>query len=259
MAGRITKLPEIQQDDVTQIMRTVIDSRSDVQVRELMERISEEDDPVQDRMWSLVAQFGLIDARRLMSVIEARIATIEQLQRALGEGAREVPDIHNLVRKDAWLLDPRWHLLGDEINLGAIPGVNFEPETDAETGHELDYLFALAPTAPAIVDEVVVVEIKRGTHRNGAIRRADLPEVQKFQAYVAAIQQHYSAADTVPPTVRGLMVAQGYTPQADLVRRQLEQLTSPRFEFKSWDRVLDETRRMHMGWLRVSQTRSEQN
>lgn len=255
VAGKLARLPEIEQADVNVIMRSVVDSRSDVQVRQLMEQIEEEDEPVQDRMWSLVAQFGLIDARRLMSVIEARIATIEKLQKALDEGAKEVPEIHNLVRDDAWLLDPRWHLLGDEIDVTTLPGVDFAPETDSENGHHLDYLFALVPKAPATVDEVVVVEIKRGTHANGAVRKADLNEVNKFHAYVQAVVQHY-AKNSQPPTVRGLMVAQGYTQQADPIRKGLEQIPSPRLEFKTWDRVLDETHRMHLGWLEVSRGRS---
>lgn len=255
IAGKLARLPEVDQSDVNTIMRSVVDSRSDVQVRQLMEQIEDEDEPVQDRMWALVAQFGLIDARRLMSVIEARIATIEKLQDALDHGAREVPDIHNIVRDDAWLLDPRWHLLGDEVDVASLPGVDFEPETDAETGHHLDYLFALVPKSPATVDEVVVVEIKRGTHANGDIRKADLSEVNKFHAYVQAVAQHY-AKNTVSPTVRGLMVAQGYTQQAEPIRRALEQIPAPRLEFKTWERVLDETHRMHLGWLEVSRGRS---
>lgn len=255
IAGKLARLPEVDQGDVNTIMRSVVDSRSDVQVRQLMEQIEEEDEPVQDRMWSLVAQFGLIDARRLMSVIEARIATIEKLQRAIDGGAKEVPDIHNLVRDDAWLLDPRWHLLGDEIDVTTLPGVDFQPETDGETGHHLDYLFGLVPKEPATVDEVVVVEIKRGTLADGTLRKANLTEVQKFHAYVEAVAQHY-ASNTVPPAVRGLMVAQGYTAQADPIRKSLERIPSPRLEFKTWDRVLDETHRMHLGWLAVSRGRS---
>jgi hypothetical protein len=53
------------------------------------------------------------------------------------------------------------------------------------------------------------------------------------------------------------MVAQGYTTQADAIRKGLEQMTSPKLEFKTWDRVLDETHRMHLGWLEVSRGRSK--
>lgn len=255
VAAKLARVPEIQQGDVTTIMRSVIDSRSEVQVREMMERIEEEEDPIQERMWKLVAEFGLIDARRLASVIEARLATIDKLQAALEGGAKEVPDIHNIVMDDAWLLDPRWHLLGHEVDVAKLPGVEFEPEKD-ETGHELDFLFALAPAEPAPRDQVVVVEIKRGTHPNGTVRKANLPEVQKFQAYVAAVEQHYSNGNSNPPVVSGLMVASGYTLQAEPIRKQLEQIGSPRLNFKTWETVLDETERMHLGWLNVSRGRS---
>ena len=255
VASKIGRVPEIEQDQVVTIMRSVIDSRSEVQVREMMERIEEEDDPVQERMWRLVAEFGLIDARRLASVIEARLATIEKLQATLEGGAREVPEIHNIVKDDAWLLDPRWHLLGHEIDVAQLPGVDFDPEKD-ETGHALDFLFALAPAEPAPRDQVVVVEIKRGTHPDGSLRKANLPEVQKFHAYVAAVNQHYSHGNSNPPLVSGLMVCSGYTAQAEPIRKSLEQIGSPRLSFKTWETVLDETERMHLGWLNVSRERT---
>ncbi len=256
VAGRLSKLPEIEADDVTDMMKGIIDSRSEVAVRELMERIEEEDDPVQDRMWSLVAQFGLIDARRLMSVIEARLRTIEKLRTAVEQGAKEVPEIHSIIRADTWLLDPRWHLLDDEVDVTTLPGVNFSPEVEAETGHQLDFLFALAPSTPANIDEVVVVEIKRGTYTSGKIRKANESEVNKFHSYVLAVNQHYSSGNTNAPRVRGLMVAEGYTAQADPIRKSLEQIGSPKLEFKTWHRVLDETHKMHLGWLAVSGRRA---
>jgi hypothetical protein len=256
VAGRLSKLPEMDAANVTDVMRGIVDSRSEVVVRDLMDRIADEDDPVQDRMWSLVAEFGLIDARRLKSVIEARLKTIARLTEAIVTGAKEVPDIHNLVREDTWLLDPRWHLLGHEIDVMALPGVNFVPESDEETGNQLDFLFALAPTSPAPKDQVVVVEIKRGSHSTGRVRKADLPEVNKFHQYVLAVQQHYEKS-TKAPVVRGLMIAQDYTAGADGMRKNLEQIISPKLEFKTWDRVLDETHRMHLGWLEVSEQRAK--
>ena len=51
----------------------------------------------------------------------------------------------------------------DELDIGTL-GVDYEPEV-GETGLRLDFLFALVPHAPAPLDEVIVVEIKRGTQR----------------------------------------------------------------------------------------------
>lgn len=253
IARTASKLPEMTGDDVLGVVRQVVNASDEVQVREMMERIATEDEPVQERLWALIHDFGLIDARKNLSIIEARLAAIAKLKEQVTGGATEVPDIHNIVRDDPWLLDPRWIVLGDEIPVDAL-GVDFEPETDDETGMRLDFLFVLRPEKPAPVDEVVVVEIKRGYDREGKERRASDTEVESFHKYVLAVQEHY-AKSSDRPQVRGLMVAQSYTKKADAVRKSFEKIGDPRLEFKTWDRVIDDTERLHTGWLAVSKDR----
>ena len=235
-------------------MREVVTAREDKAVRELMESISAEDEAIQVRMWNLVKEFGLIDARRTMSLVEARLRTIENLQVAVRSGATEVPEIHNIVKADSWLLDPRWHLLDDEIDLASLD-IDYKPESDAASGRFLDFLFVLQPRPPAHIDEVVVVEIKRGTYPDGRVRTVNDSEIEKFATYVSAVKEHYSR-NTHPPSIKGLMVAQNYSARAEAKRRMYEQVTDPTMGFKTWDSVIEETRRMHVGWLELSRRRA---
>lgn len=252
VARVLSRIPEMDQTGIVDTMQTVINSRSDRAVRELMERIEQEDDPTQVRMWTLVNEFGLIDARRSQSLIAARLSTLRSLKRALETGAREVPDIHTIIAKDPWLLDPRWGLLDDEVDLAAM-GIDFEPELDEE-GLRLDFMMGLAPKSPAPLDEVVIVEIKRGTHPNGQTRKATDSEVGKFHQYVLGVQRYY-ARSTDTPRVRGLMIAQDYTVQANALRMSLETVQNVDLNFRTWDRIVDDTERMHLGWLAVSESR----
>lgn len=252
VARSISKIPEVDEKTLVDSMRTVVNAQSDRAVREMMESIDSTDDDTQISMWGLVHQFGLIDARKNLSIIEARLSTISQLKSAIANGAKEVPDIHTLIVADPWLLDPRWNLLDDELDVGKI-GVNFVPEQD-ESGNHLDFLFALAPHLPAPLDEIIVVEIKRGTYPNGTLRKADVNEVTKFHGYVLAVQNFY-ARSTDMPRVRGLMIAQGYTQQAQTMRNSLESVRDVDLSFRTWDRVIDDTERMHLGWLEVSRER----
>jgi hypothetical protein len=252
IAKTFSKIPEVKPESVRELMEDVVNARSDVAVRGLMEQIQLQDDPIQSEMWKLVHQFGLIDARRLYSIIRARLETIRRLKEALESGAKEVPEIHNVIARDTWLLDPRWDLLDHEVKVETL-GVAYAPEQD-ENGQQIDFLFVLQPRPPATVDEVVVVEIKRGTNPNGSIRKATDKEVDKFAGYVLSIHEHYSKS-TNPPPVRGLMVAQDYTPIGNQKRKYYEQGTNPRMRFKTWTRVVDETERMHLGWLEVSRRR----
>ncbi len=256
VAVTLSKVPEIDPEGLVVVMRSVIDARSDVAVRGLIEEIEASEEGVQTRMWELVREFGLIDARRVLSIIEGRLETIEKLKQALASGAREVPELHNAVRKDSWLLDPRWHYLDDEVDMTKL-GVEFMPEED-EDGSRLDFMFGLVPHAPALVDEVVIVEIKRGTYKDGRLRVADEGEVNKFHQYVLSAREHWVRANTKVPRVRGLLIAQGYTSNANRVRNSLQTVTDPQMEFKTWEQVIDETERMHLGWLQVSRGRSEE-
>ena len=257
IARTASKFPEMTGDGIVDIVRGVVNASDEVQVRQMMEQIESEDPAVQERFWMLVHQFGLIDARKNLSIIEGRLAAIGHLQEQVSAGAPEVPDLHRVVRDDPWLLDPRWSLLGDEVPLADLD-IDFKPESDNETGRRLDYLFVLRPKEPAPVDEVVIVEIKRGYNSSGKERRADVDEVNAFHQYVAAVVKHFEKS-TDRPRVRGLMIAQGYTSQADDVRKNLEKISDPRLEFKTWGRVIDETERLHTGWLAVSKERAEAN
>jgi hypothetical protein len=253
VARSASRLPEMTSEGVVELMKTVVNARDEVAVRAMMEQIEGEDPLVQERLWAFVHEFGLIDARKNLSIIEGRLTAITRLREGVNKGAKEVPDLHNIVKDDPWLLDPRWHLLGDEIPLQAL-GIDFAPETDGETGRRLDYLFVLQPKEPAPIDEVLVVEIKRGYAKDGKERKASADEVNAFHQYVLAVEEHYSKS-TDRPILRGLMIAQGYTKQADPVRKSLEQIQSPRLEFRTWDRVLEDTERLHTGWLAVSRER----
>jgi hypothetical protein len=254
IAEQASKFPEMEPADVRDLMGQVLNAREDRVVRALMEEIAEQDDPFQERMWKLVHDFGLLDARRNLTIIEARLKTIEKLKEAVARGAKEVPDIHDIIRSDAWLLDPRWHPYDDEVDLASL-GLNYKPEKD-EKGQIVDFLFVLRPSKPAPIDEVIVVEIKRGRNSDGTVRRATEDEVNKFHGYVGQLKAYYSK-NTRVPIVRGLMIAEDYSERANIIRHNLEQILDPRMEFKTWERVIDETERMHRGWLTVSRRRAE--
>lgn len=251
IAAIASKFPEMEPEGVVELIESVVDAQADRAVRQLMEEIEQEEEPVQERMWALVHEFGLIDARRNLTIIEARLETIDKLAHAIAEGAREVPEIHDIVANDTWLLDPRWSLLDHEIDVSEL-GVEFDPEL--EEGQRLDFLFVLTPSPPALVDQAIVVEIKRGTHPNGRVRKVADSEVDKFHGYVVAVKDYYERSSETP-AVQGLMIAQEYSHAADLKRRTLESITDPRMRFSTWAKVIDETRRMHVGWLELSKRR----
>ncbi|MDE0230825.1 MAG: ATP-binding protein [bacterium] len=252
VTSAVSKIPAIDVDEARELVSSIVDAHEDTIVRELLERIDSSTPDFQSEIWEVVQRFGLIDARRNQTIIEARLKTIAELRRFVAGGATEVPTIHDHVKKHPWLLDPRWYLLDDEVRLSDL---GIEPEPD-ETDGRLDFLFALGPGAPYTHDELLVVEIKRGTHPDGRKRSVNSDEVSRFHEYALAAEQSQSISSD-PLRVVGVMIAQRYTSRADLSRKNLQTLPTPRLNFTTWDRVLMETERLHKGWLAVSTRRAK--
>ena len=250
----VSKIPAIDVDEARALVGSIVDAHEDTIVRELLENIDSSTPDFQTQIWEVVQRFGLIDARRNQTIIQARLKTIAELRRFVASGATEVPTIHEHIKKHPWLLDPRWYLLDDEVRLSELGIV---PEQDEPDGR-MDFLFALGPRSPYTHDELLVVEIKRGSHQNGMARTVNHSEVSRFHRYALAAHESQSRSDK-PLRVVGLMIAQGYTSEADRMRQNLETVQSPRLVFTTWNSVLLETERLHRDWLAVSNRRAEED
>ena len=251
IAKKAAQIGDPDPAEVHDFMVEVVNGYKDRAVRELIERVQVEDEGFQSNFWGLVREFSLIDARKNLSIIQARLETIERLDAAIKAGATEVPEIHEIVKQFPWLLDPRWSLLGDEVDPNTL-SETYTPTIDDETGDRIDFLFILQPKAPAVADELLVVEIKRGYKSNRRLHRASDAEVQKFHSYVLGVREHYASANTAVPTVHGLMIANAYSGRADRLRRSLQQLQDVRLEFRTWETVINNTRALHTSWLEVT-------
>ena len=162
-----------------------------------------------------------------------------------------MPEIHGVVKQYPWLLDPRWSLLGDEVDPTTL-SEPYLPTIDEETGERLDFLFILKPREPAAADELLVVEIKKGYNSKGRLHRVNDTEVHKFHSYALSVREHHATGNTRVPTVHGLMIANAYTERANRVRISLQGVSDVRLEFQTWQSVIEKTRDLHTGWLEVT-------
>ncbi len=241
---------EMSSAEVMQVMHDVVNARDDQVVRQMWEDIDKEAPDAQTRIWDVIHRFGLIDARRNQTVIETRLKAIDQLRKYVEEGAREVPTIHEHIKENTWLLDPRWDLLGDEVRLDDL-GIEYEPEPGV--GKRMDFLFAMQPSHPSTVDEILVIEIKRAKAKDGRTHRVSAEEVSKFHDYVDGAERAH-ASDPHPPRVSGIMIADDFSDPAK--GRMRRQNPGVRVHYRTWATVIRETERLHQGWLAVATKRA---
>ena len=251
VARAVAKIPAIDPDEARALVESVVDAHQDTIIRQLLEELDASEPDFQTHIWEVISEFGLIDARRNQTVIDARLRAIAELRQFVDTGALEVPTIHEHIKRHPWLLDPRWYLLDDEVRLSDLGITPDEGDSDGR----MDYLFALGPSAPYTHDELLVVEIKRARKSDGGLRSVNPDEVSRFHGYVLAAHESQSR-NSEPLRVTGLMIAQRYTEAADRQRTSLETVQNVRLVFRTWDRVLKETERLHEGWLAVTKRRA---
>lgn len=240
----ISRISELDIQEGRRLVQSVVDAHGDSIVRGLLANIDSNEPGFQTKVWNIINQFGLIDARRNQTIIEARLKAIEELRRFVHEGAREVPTIHKHIRENPWLIDPRWNLFGDEIDLSVF-GIVPEP---GESSRRVDFLFCLGPSQPGTHDEILLVEIKRATDSDGKQHSVSREEVNKFIEYAQNIQGRYSHR------VTGLMVAQRYSQSAQQAKKLT--ISGVNLIYRTWNQVLLETERLHKGWLAVTARRA---
>ena len=247
----ISKISELSIFEGRELVKSVVNARSDTIVRGLLEEIDSTEPGFQTKVWDIIRQFGIIDARRNQSIIEARLKAIEELHRFIHEGAREVPTIHKHIKDNPWLIDPRWNLFGNEIDLRTF-GIVPEP---GEPGSRVDFLFILGPSQPDAHDELLLVEIKRATRKDGKPHAVSSEEIDRFHRYALQIRRK-QRNNSNPYLLTALMIAQEYTNEAREVKESLETVRGMNLIFRTWDHVLLETERLHKGWLAVTTRRA---
>lgn len=183
-------------------------------------------------------------ARRNQTVIDALLRAIAELRQFVDTGPLEASTIHEHIKRHPWLLDPRRFLLDDEARLSDFGVTADEGEGDGR----MDYLFALGPSALSTQDELLAVEIKRGTTADDRPRSANADAIARFLGYVLAAHESQRPSSE-PLRVTGLMIAQRYTKYADRQRKSPQTAGDVHLVFRTWDRVRKEIEYLHQSWL----------
>src|SRR5262249_52696669 len=117
-------------DEAQNILKSCIDFLEFDAFWEIAEELGEAEfkDPAQ--LISLFREWEIVEAKEMAKVTRGRIATIEKLEKMITNNALEVPDLHNFFKEFPWALDPRWHLVADEVRYSQLLREHF-PESEA--------------------------------------------------------------------------------------------------------------------------------
>ena len=112
--GSIDKSQDAEIEDFEPLVDMFIEFWKFDSFRDMAENIKDAEIEKPEKLLDLFREWEVLEAKEMMKVTEGRIMTIKKLQKFIDTNAKEVPTIHNFLKKFPWVLDPRWTLVADE-------------------------------------------------------------------------------------------------------------------------------------------------
>ncbi|MCF3135131.1 ATP-binding protein [Streptomyces olivochromogenes] len=226
-------------DEAQNILKSCIDFLEFDAFWEIAEELGEAEfkDPAQ--LISLFREWEIVEAKEMAKVTRGRIATIEKLEKMIINNALEVPDLHNFFKEFPWALDPRWHLVADEVRYSQLLREHF-PESEApESDRRIDFLCV------AEGDTLVVVEIKRP---HSVARRRELEQIREYIAYLRGLFRRSTDDSYRPSHVIGYLFC-GSVSDDPMVAEEMEMLRATQVYVRQYSDLLGMVKRSHGEFL----------
>ncbi len=225
VARRLAKLPEVDADQLADVMRAVVDTREDTRLRVIARDISQVESSAVDTLWPLVDRAIRIDARRIVAVLETRIAALETLQSVAD--AEDFEPLASRLRENPWILDPRWSSMVVPLGL----------EESAESAGSS--FIVLKPSPPAPVDQLVLIQAI-------ATRPAIERDVERFHTRLDSISRRFPDA-----SVDAMLVA----PALDVAMPERRALEGGVVRYLRWSAALEGSLARHRAWHAAAKAR----
>ena len=153
----------IDVSDSSEIIGNVIDKFDNQTFKEYASKIADiskpDDIPV---FLELMDDWKAIEAKEIKGLADARIEVIKQFENYLNTDTKEVPTLHNFLKKFSWLLDPRILEFRDEVTYSQLLKESFNEEKLDEKNRRIDFL-----CSNALGEILYVIEIKRSQFKVG--------------------------------------------------------------------------------------------
>lgn len=226
-------------DEAQSILKSCLDFLEFDAFWEIAEEVGEAGLKDAAQLISLFREWEIVEAKEMSKVTRGRIATIEKLEKMIADNALEVPDLHNFFKEFPWALDPRWHLVADEVRYSKLLRDHF-PESDVpESDRRIDFLCV------AEGDTLVVVEIKRPHSVAG---RKELDQIRDYVGFLRHLFQNSTDGSHRPSHVIGYLFC-GSISSDPMAVQNMNMLRAAQIYVRQYSDLLGMVKRSHGEFL----------
>lgn len=193
-----------------------------------------------------MSEWNILEAVQMAQIIRGRLEVIKALERFIQTGAREKPELHNLVRDNTWLIDLGYDRLESETTLENLLSRQFGIQIEDNEGNRRIDFFCKSDAS-----RNVIVEIKRADFK--ATKKSDLQQISDYTDFVHRHNRSNNVPGLKRDTVIGHMIVGEIDPSLD---REVERLEGGKIYVRTWDGVLSETMKRHQHFYNVMKSRA---
>lgn len=167
----ITRNDSLSEEKVRELAGYVRDTFQFSAFQDLSQEIEEATPEQVPKIIELFRNWEHLEAKEMYRVFQGRTATMKKLENFIKTDAKEVPTIHEYIKKFPWILNPRWTIIENEARFSKLLKQKFAETNRPARDRRLDFL--CFSTWPALI----VVELKRPGH---AVGKDDLEQLREY-------------------------------------------------------------------------------
>lgn len=175
--------PQLDTEKASSIIKSVMDKFNNQAYKEYADRISEITQEEQlPELLQLINDWKIIESKQMHDLAYSRIEVIKQFEEYLENDTKEVPTLHNFLKKFSWLLDPRILEFRDEVTYSKLLKETYPDEKLDTSDRRIDFL-----CSNTLGEILYVVEIKRSLYQ------IDSKSIEQAYEYGAFLNNRYAS------------------------------------------------------------------
>ncbi len=173
----ICKNSNLDQERIVDLAGYVKDTFDYRAFQDLAKSIDEAPPEDASKIIDLFRQWEHVESREMYRILKGRLSAIRKLRDFIQDDTKEVPDVHDYIKKFPWILNPKWIMVQEEATYKRLLKEEFGGNEKDIENKRIDFLCFTS------WNDIIVIELKRPGH---AISKKDLDQLRE---YVLFIQQ----------------------------------------------------------------------
>lgn len=229
----------IDVDESSRIIGNVIDKFDNQTFKEYASKIADiskpEDIPT---LLKLMDDWKAIEAKEIKGLADARIEVIKQFEQYLNTNIKEVPTLHNFLKKFSWLLDPRILEFRDEVTYSSLLKESFPDEDLDEINRRIDFL-----CSNALGEILYVIEIKRSQYK------VDEKAIEQAYKYGTFLKNKYASTTGFSKVVCYVVGGEKHSEDYNFKAKEETYMRSGEVFVKTYRELLEQSKEYHKEFI----------